>query len=499
MWSHYSPTVATLSPYMPPSAAIHALKLPPSLSSAPSAGSVATLLGPVAEAERVGSVDTLRGVALLGILVMNIVSMALPPASYMNPMAPNAVPYAGAFDGANQLFWWVQAIVFDGKMMSIFSMLFGAGLVLMNSRAEAKARATAAAGGPAPRSFASIHYRRCAVLLFIGMAHAYGLWYGDILVAYAVCGMLLYPARNARPGMLLVLALTVLFVGQLIGTAMGGGLYWMRSAAEAAQKALDAGQTLSTQQNELLTQWQATLADFSPSVEYIEKQVAAFRGPWSSSAAANAHESLAMQAFILPLFMLWEGTGRMLLGMALMKWGVFGAMRSTAFYVKLTAISYAIGFPLVAIGATRLVEHQFDPAWMFLTDWKFNAVGGILVAIGHACIVMLILRAGALQFLTTRLAAVGRMALTNYLMQSLIGTGIFFGWGLGYFGYFERAQLIWFVLCIWVLQLLLSPVWLKHFKFGPAEWLWRSLTHLRPQPMRRPPHPPGQPVALAGD
>src|SRR5262245_28441400 len=135
--------------------------------------------GPVAPAERVTAVDVLRGVALLGILPMNIVAFAWPFSAYFDPTA------GGGFEGLDRVIWIVCHIVFDQKMLTIFSMLFGAGLVLMGERAEARGR-----------SITGIYYRRVLWLLAIGMVHAYLLWDGDILVAYAQCGLFLYLFRR---------------------------------------------------------------------------------------------------------------------------------------------------------------------------------------------------------------------------------------------------------------------------------------------------------------
>ena len=145
-------------------------------------------LAPVAESQRVAAVDVLRGFALLGILAMNIITFALPVDAYVNPMNEHVNRFAGEFRGANRATWLAQHVFFDQKMMSIFSMLFGAGLVLMGGRA----------GAVGTVSFAGVYYRRLLWLFLIGMAHAYLLWYGDILVTYAICGLLLYPLRNWR-------------------------------------------------------------------------------------------------------------------------------------------------------------------------------------------------------------------------------------------------------------------------------------------------------------
>jgi uncharacterized protein len=176
--------------------------------------------------------------------------------------------------------------------------------------------------------------------------------------------------------------------------------------------------------------------------------------------------------------------GRMLLGMGLMKLGVFAAERSRSFYTWMTALGYGIGLPLMIFDATELIRHEFKSDYILQGGIFYNAFGSIVVALGHVGLIMLIVQSGALTWLTRRLAAVGRMALSNYLTHSIVCTTLFYGYGFGFFGQINRTGLAAIVLTIWLVQLWISPIWLKHFRFGPAEWLWRSLTYWRIQPMK---------------
>ncbi len=174
----------------------------------------------------------------------------------------------------------------------------------------------------------------------------------------------------------------------------------------------------------------------------------------------------------------------MLIGMGLMQLGVFAAARTFRFYAVLTLCGYSLGLPLVGYGIYDQIHTDFDPVHQLLVGGHFNYIGSLFVALGHAGLVMLICKAGLLSWLTARLAAVGRMALSNYLMQSLICTTLFEGWGLGLFGKLDRFQLLGVVVSIWLVQLLVSPLWLRSFRFGPMEWLWRSLTYWKRHPFR---------------
>lgn len=468
------PNPATSDPTLPP---VH-----------PSEPSLAALkapqpLAPVALAQRVRSVDTLRGVALLGILMMNIIAFAYPNIAYMNPNLESLRPYTGEFSGANKVVWWIAHTFFDLKMMSIFSMLFGAGLVLMNDRGAGAGDANSA---EPRRSFAGVYYRRLGWLFLIGMIHAYLIWWGDILVAYALCGLLLYPLRRLRPIYLFIAAAVFLLIGMLLSTGIGAGLNYVRTEALQAQGALDAGRQITEQQQGMVDAYREMNSGFVPPADEMERAINRMRGSLGDVLAENATIAVMMQTFIFALGTLWRSLGMMLIGMGLMKLGVFAAARSTSFYALLTGIGYILGLPLVYLGGERLTASNFDMIDFYFYNSHFNYVGSFLVALGHIGVVMLLCRSGALTFLTARLAAVGQMALSNYLMQSLLCTAFFNGWGFGQYAHFERAEIYIVVAVVWTLELIWSPLWLARFRFGPAEWAWRSLTYWKMQPMKLP-------------
>jgi len=439
--------------------------------------STPTPLAPISAQARVHSVDVLRGIAVLGILAMNIIAFALPSVSYMTPMDDAANAYAGGFTGWNKAVWFVQYMVFDQKLMTIFSMLFGAGLVLMDGRAVA--------ADPSRRGFAAIYYRRLAWLLLFGLIHAYLFWFGDILTAYALCGLLLYPLRKLSPARLIAIGIVLMCIGALLLLGMGFGLEYTRGAAEQARQAVAAGRTLTQSEQSMLDMWATGGPSWGEGPEGVEKEVIALRGPWIENIKHTAVHSFFMQLFLLPLQILWHCGGLMLIGMGLMKMGVFSAARSTKFYGVLAAVGLAIGWPLAFIGARLSIENKFDMVKTFLIDGQFNYFGSFFAALGYTGLVMLWCKTGGVTGLKARFAAVGRMAFTNYLMQTLICTFIFYGWGLGYFASFERWMLPAFVIGVWAIQLILSPIILARWRMGPMEWVWRSLTYWKVQPMRR--------------
>jgi uncharacterized protein len=189
---------------------------------------------------------------------------------------------------------------------------------------------------------------------------------------------------------------------------------------------------------------------------------------------------------VLPIWGLWRCTGLMLIGMGLMKAGVLSGMKSRGFYGVLALAGYGFGLPIVVLGAVHSVRGDFDIVGQFLVGMNANYIGSVPVALGHIGVVMLACRSRWGAVLAGTIGAAGRTALTNYLAQTFIGCGLFCGWGMGLFGSLSRADLWLIIVPVWVAQVALSMVWLKRFRFGPAEWVWRSLTYAKAQPLLRP-------------
>lgn len=481
---------------LPPNASANGPEMPPTLPGAVP-GVYGAALEPVRGRERVGSVDVLRGVALLGILMMNIIAFAYPSMAYVNPDLESLRAYAGEFSGANKAAWWVAHTFFDLKMMSIFSMLFGAGVVLMDDRATPRGEAGAGGAGAREgrRGFGAIYYRRLGWLFAIGMLHAYLIWWGDILVAYALCGLLLYPLRRVRAGWLITMGIVLTLVGVAMGTGLGALLNYFRAEAMDAQRVLDAGGVLTADQRDAMGTLKGMNEAFNPPVDEMTRTITMMRGSYVDGLQVNALQAIMLQTFVFVLFTVWRALGMMLIGMGLAKLGVFAAARSRGWYIGLVAAGYGVGLPLVHVGGQFQVRSGFDMIDHYYWTSHFNYVGSFFVALGHIGVVMLACRAvaggtgggvgGALAFVTSRLAAVGQMALTNYLMQSILCSLYFNGWGFGQYARLERAETYIVVAAVWALELIWSPLWLARFRFGPAEWVWRSLTYWKWQPMRR--------------
>ena len=398
--------------------------------------------GPLTQTGRIESLDVLRGFAVLGILVMNIQSFSMIGAAYTNPTA------YGDLTGANYWIWLIGHLLVDTKLMAIFSMLFGAGIVLMATRREA---ATGRSAGT--------HYRRMGWLLMIGLLHAHGVWYGDVLYHYAMCGLLIYLFRGCRPTVLIILGLAVLAVAP--GISLMGHLTLPRWPPEAA--------------SQLQVGWQ-------PTAESMKGEIDAYRGGWMEGFRHRSASAMFFETFLFAILFVWRAGGLMLIGMALFKLGVFSAKRSTAFYVVMLLVGGLIGIPIVLYGVRRNELNDWSFAACFFLGTMFNYWGSLLVALGWVGLIMLLCKHGVLRALTRRLAAAGQMALTNYLLQSVICTFVFYGHGFGLYGKVERTGQIGIVAAVCVFQLIASPLWLRRFRFGPVEWAWRSLTYWKRQP-----------------
>ena len=423
---------------------------------------------PVTGADRIGSLDILRGVSILGILVMNIYAFAMPFPAYANPLL------MGGTDTLNLGTWFFTHILVDQKFLSVFAMLFGAGIVLMTDRVEASGA-----------KFGRIYYRRQFFMMLLGAIHAYFLWFGDILFMYAAVGMLAYLFRKLTSRKLLIVGCMLLPVTLLLGHGMGSHMEKTATQVAEITELQQAGETLTTEQEKLLEDWEEMRAFMAPDAEVVQKDVDIHQGSYVDITVHRVPVALMMQVFGLFFFGIWRVTALMLFGMALMKTGVLSAERSADFYRKMMLICYGIGLPLTAYSAIDLSAHGFDHLYAMQNGSLANYFGSIIVGLGHIGVVMLLIKTGFVQRLLERFAAVGRMALTNYLMHSVILTTVFYGYGLGLYGEIPRFWQMGFVVAVIALQVGLSPWWLARYQFGPAEWLWRSLTYWQQQPMRR--------------
>ncbi len=403
---------------------------------------------------RLPSLDIVRGVAVMGILLLNIVSFGMPDAAYFNPRG-----YGGS-EGADLAAYLVNFILFDGRMRGLFSFLFGASMLLVIERAEAK--------GENP---ASVHYRRMAWLLVFGLAHLWLVWDGDILAHYALVGMFAYLLRDLPVPKLIALGVTLVLFEVVVLGGLPFGVWMMEHVPAGSAKAADAARQLAGFNHEF---------GIPPPAD-IAEDLALHRGGYPAILADRFHENQLGPFTLLTVYGA-ETLAYMLFGMAALRTGLLRGEWSRAAYRKGLAIGFGIGIPAYLLLAIYMLDQDFSLFSVLLAVMGLATPVRPLMILGWACLILLLAKPGGA--LTVRIAAAGRMAFTNYLATSLICTTLFYGYGLGWFGWLSRAQLYLVVLAIWALMLLWSKPWLARFRYGPFEWLWRSLARWKLQPMR---------------
>ncbi|NWF83678.1 MAG: DUF418 domain-containing protein [Bryobacteraceae bacterium] len=420
---------------------------------------------PVSAGERISSIDTLRGFALLGILLMNIVGFGLHFAAYDDPTV------AGGATGINLATWTALHILAEGKMRCLFSLVFGASAILLTSRLDSRPDG------------ADIYYRRMLWLLAFGMAHGYLLWHGEILFPYAMCGLILYPFRKLSVRWLLGIA-SVLIVLQVAAVAFKG--HETREIATQGPELVKkeaAGAKLTDSERETKEKWETMRRMMRPTPEELQKDAQQWRGSVIEVIKARAKIVLMFNSKPLYMPIWWDLFSMMFLGMGLMKVRLFDATAWPAkTFVLLAVIGYGIGIPVNSWSAWLVIKSNFDLATHWFANMTYD-VGRLSIAMGHLGVLMLLCRQEWLAWITSRLAAAGQMAFSNYVMHSLICAFLFTGYGFKLYGQLERYQLYYVVGAIWLVQFAGSIYWLRRHRFGPLEWCWRSLTYWKKQPM----------------
>lgn len=409
---------------------------------------------PATDTDRIITLDVIRGIAVMGIFSVNVVAFAMVEAAYFNP------PLFGFHSLADRLMWLATFLFIDGKMRSLFSILFGASMLLVIERAEAN-----------NRSAARVHFARMAVLLLFGLAHFYLVWVGDILTSYAIVGMFAFAFRKQPLSSLAALSITF-YVGAFLWSINDSAAF--ANAVDVVRSNFGTARQIAAAHN--------TIAFFEPSRRAIAEDFQAHR-----SFAALAHWTM-IREFWAPWYQLRglfpETLALMLLGMAGYRSGFLTGAWSDRCYARIAAIALSSGLLYCALLAALVWSGGFtlQVTISALETWMIPAHP--VMAIGYAsAIVLLVRRRG---FITARVAAVGRSAFTNYLGTSILASLVFNGSGLGLYDRLSRAECWLLVPFVWALMLLWSKPWLDHFSNGPFEWAWRSLARGALQPMRKP-------------
>lgn len=410
-----------------------------------------------ASTDRLPAMDIARGFAVMGILAMNIIAFAMPVAAYFNPLA------WGGTSLADISAWALSFILVDGKMRGLFSLLFGASMLLAMDKAEM-----------AGRNGRMAHITRSFWLAIIGLIHYLLLWWGDILMLYALVSLIALTCTGRQPIALVKLAFLAFAVHFVVLIGIMLSIYATQSAALAP----DATPTAIQAMADMLTRIG------HPGTSDIAREITLYRGPFAPMVIDRAAD---LPGWILAgfQFMALDTLGFMLLGMAMLKAGFMTGQWPAAQYFMTARHCFLIGIPPMAALAAWAIGSGFDTVTTFGIVFAWSFPLRIPLTVGFAALIFWAVVRTKPGALMERIGAAGKMTLTNYLGTSLIMTELFYGWGLGWFGTLTRAQSYLLLPPMWLLMLVWSQPWLEKFRYGPAEWLWRSLERGKLIPMRR--------------
>jgi uncharacterized protein len=400
------------------------------------------------------TLDAMRGFAVMGILAMNIVAFAMPFWAYITPLA-----YGGE-TAAERGAWFVSYVLLDGKMRGFFSLLFGASMMLIIDGADAKGE-----------SAAKVHYSRMVWLALFGLAHYFFIWFGDILFLYAAAGSLAFLFRKWESRRLIKWALIIFAIHLLLFGVQFIGLQVMQFFATQPGASAD----LAKQYKELIT---------SPDFDFeTARQLALHRGDYAGIVAEKINNW--SDPFIGLVQSVGETLPLMMIGMALKKNGFMTGEWERADYARWARKMIIPGMILSSLVGLMIVLSNYDKITAIAAFFIWGAIPRTMLTIGYAAALMLVIAKYANSGFISRVAAAGQAAFTNYLGTSILMTTIFYGYGFGLFGDVGRIELWAFVIGAWTAMLLWSKPWLERFRYGPLEWLWRSLARMKIQPLLR--------------
>ena len=429
---------------------------------------------PLGQEERIVLLDSLRGIAVLGILLMNIPGFGI---------AHSAIFDYSLMEGGdlNYFAWYVFGPgVFEGSQRAIFSMLFGAGSIIFVTRLEKRTTALMPA---------ELFLRRQLWLLVFGLFNAYVLlWFWDILYHYAICGIILFAFRRLKPRYLLIAAGLCL----LLATARENrDLYKQKLVIAKGEKIalIDTTKVKLTDAQKEEFEAMNGLKERSKleaKKKKMEKELNDIRGSYAELYETRSNMSAEGETKALFYFLIWDVLLFMFIGMAFFKMGILQGEAKTKIYLWMTFIGLGVGLPLSWLFMRTELNYNFN--WFEIIknrEFAFYEIQRLVHSIGFFGLIMLMYKSGWFRWVFALMRPVGQMAFTNYLMQSLLCGLFFYGIGFGFFGRLQRYELYYVVLAVWVIEIIWSHTWLKYFRFGPLEWLWRSLTYWKKQPLRK--------------
>jgi uncharacterized protein len=428
------------------------------------------LAAPVSETERIVLLDSLRGIAILGILLMNIPGFALPDPVIYDPSVLNE------WGTINFKTWYFIDWFMEGSQRALFSMLFGAGIILFISRQEKKSE------GLYPADY---FFRRQLWLLVFGLFNAFVLlWFWDILFHYACIGMIAFAFRRLSPKALIIAAVLCLVLQTARDNVDAYRDRKMIAKGEAIAKMDTTVTKLTDEQKEDLGAMTGfkEKASQKERVKKMNKNLKTVRGSYGSFYDYQSERSLQGELYYT-YFGIWDILIFMFLGMAFFKSGIITGQASTKIYWGLFIGGLGIGLVLSYFRLQPLIDYKFNRFDIRKNVlFEFYEISRAFRSLGIFGLIMLMFKSEWFKWFFAMLRPVGQMAFTNYLMQSLLVGLFFYGIGFGMYGKLERFEIYYVVGITWLVQIIWSHIWLRYFRFGPLEWLWRSLTYWKRQP-----------------
>lgn len=433
------------------------------------------IAAPVLQSERLVILDSLRGFAILGILLMNVPGFGLAEIATSDPSILNET-------GINYNTWYFINWVLEGTQRALFSMLFGAGIILFITRQEKKL------AGLMPADY---FFRRQLWLLLFGLFHGFVLlWFWDVLFHYAIAGMILFAFRRLPPKKLLVAAGICL----LINTAFDNVHLYDRKLTilrgELAAKVDTNTTKLTVFQQEALSSMKSLKESSTQKskLEKVEKENTAMRSHWPVLWDYQSDKTVRVE-LEMTYYGIWDVLLFMLIGMALYKNGVLLGKGPMWLYGLFFIGGFGIGLLISHYRLDSIISSGFNRfEYTKNISFTYYQVPRLFRSFGFLGLIMVLYKSGWFDWLFALMRPVGQMAFTNYLVQSLIGLIFFYGIGFGNFGRLERHELYYYVAAVWFFQIIVSHIWLRYFRFGPFEWLWRTLTYWKPQSMKKAVH-----------
>lgn len=417
---------------------------------------------------RIQTLDIMRGIVLFGILLMNINGMGLGGGAYNDPTI------SGGDTKWDLYTWMVTNLLFEGTMRALFSMLFGVGMFVLLDRLEKSGAGINAA---------NIYFRRLTWLLVFGLVHSYFLlWTGEILYNYALMGFLVYSFRKMAPKKLVIISVFLFVAGTLLNYSDYRSSVKLAGQVHLIGEYKSQGRELTKELKEAEQKWEKMKWEKSPAgvAEYNDNMRKGYIDVVAYLIPINQHDDEHYPY----RYDVWDVLSMMLLGIALFKWNMLSGKKSYVFYGIIMVAGYGIGLSVNYYELRTILDSNFAHTGFSKANITYD-LGRISTAMGHVALIMIFCKLPVLSWLKAALAAVGKMALTNYIMHSVIALFLFTGAGFGLFGKLQRHELLYVVFAIWIFQLILSPIWLKHYQFGPLEWGWRNLSYLKKHRLRK--------------